>query len=475
LIRRLERHLLVLHLAIDVILTLCALRLAEMMRQHVLLGIEQRMGPITLGWQIYLVAAVVWSVVFQMLPIFDSKRTTMLLQEFKGLFKAVAVCVLAMASLFYLLNIPPSRLFFLYFWLLDLGLLMGFHALVRRIQRLARARGYDTRNVVVVGAGPTGHAVVAAIKSHAWSGLRIVGVVDDADAVTPEGAPAADVYGVPVVGAVECLPRLLDKGGIDEVVIALPASAHETLVWLSREVQRFPVMVKVAPDVLDVFLLRSTVTDLWGLPLLSVREPAITGVRWFFKRALDIALAGLLLLALAPLMACIALAVRLSSRGPILLRQQRVGEHGRVFHMLKFRTMYPFDEDGEAAPRTEAAAVDAYKTPGDPRVTPLGRYLRRASLDELPQLWNVLRGEMSLVGPRPELPWIVAGYEPWQHARHVVPPGMTGWWQINGRSELPLHLNTHLDLFYIQNFSVFLDLRILARTLGVVIRGRGAY
>jgi len=160
-----------------------------------------------------------------------------------------------------------------------------------------------------------------------------------------------------------------------------------------------------------------------------------------------------------------------------LLRQERVGEHGRVFHMLKFRTMYTCGAGGEATPRRTAAspAPTTHKAPDDPRVTPLGRYLRRASLDELPQLWNVLRGEMSLVGPRPELPWIVARYEPWQHARHVVPPGMTGWWQINGRSEAPLHLNTHLDLFYIQHFSVFLDLRILARTLGVVIRGRGAF
>jgi len=150
--------------------------------------------------------------------------------------------------------------------------------------------------------------------------------------------------------------------------------------------------------------------------------------------------------------------------------------------------MYPIQESGEACPRTRAGAGradgdagpagaegDAHKALDDPRVTPLGRYLRRASLDELPQLVNVLRGQMSLVGPRPELPWIVARYEPWQHARHVVPPGMTGWWQINGRSELPLHLNTQLDLFYIQNFSVLLDLRILARTLGVVIRGRGAF
>ncbi len=465
-IRRLERQLLAVHLVIDVILTLLALSLAESLRENVRLGIEQRTGPIVLDVRIYAVAAVVWSVMFQVLPIFDSKRTTTLLQEFKGLFKAVGICVLAMASLFYLLDMPPSRLFFLYFWLLDLGLLMGFHALVRRTQRAARARGLDTRNVVVVGAGPAAQAVIAAIEAHAWSGLRLVGVVDDA-------ATAPRVMGVPVRGRTDELPDLLQAGGIDEVIIALPSSAHETLVALSRELQRFPVMVRVAPDMLDVFLLHSTVSDLWGLPLLSVREPAITGLRWLLKRALDLALASVLLVVTAPLMGLIALAIYLESGGPVLLRQERVGEHGRVFAMLKFRTMSPPGTEDDADP--SASADVPIKRPDDRRITPLGAHLRRTSLDELPQLINVLRGEMSLVGPRPELPWIVERYEPWQHARHVVPPGMTGWWQINGRSELPLHLNTQFDLFYIQNFSVLLDLRILARTIGVVIRGRGAF
>lgn len=461
-IRRLERQLLVLHLAIDVVLTLAALRLAELMRQHVLLGIEQRMGPIVLDIRIYIMAAVVWSIIFHVLPVFDSKRTTPLWHEYRGIFNAVALCVLAMTSLFYMFAMPPSRLFVAYFWLLDLGLLMGFHTLVRHVQRLARMRGYDTRNVVVVGAGPAGKAVIASIRDHAWSGLRLIGVVDDAIA-------ASEVDGVPVVGAIRDLPALLDKDGIDEVILALPASAHETLVSLSRDLQRFPVVIKVAPDMLDVFLLRSTVTDLWGMPLLSVREPAITGVRWMLKRSFDLAIAGILGLVLLPVMALVALAIYLESGGPVLLRQERVGEHGCRFYMYKFRTMYPpSDEDRQQ----EASIV---KRPGNPRITPLGFYLRRTSLDELPQLINVLRGEMSLVGPRPELPHIVEGYESWQHARHVVPPGMTGWWQINGRSDLPLHLNTQLDLFYIQNCSVLLDLRILARTLGVVIRGRGAY
>lgn len=465
-VRRLERQLLVVHLVIDVILTLLALSFAEYLRETVRLGIEQRTGPIVLDVHIYAVAAVVWSVMFQVLPIFDSKRTTTLRQEFRGLFKAVGICVLAMASLFYLFDMPPSRLFFLYFWLLDLGLLMGFHALVRRTQRLARAHGYDTRNVIVVGAGPAAQAVIAAIEMHAWSGLRLVGIVDDEES-------AGDVMGVPIRGGTDSLPDLLQQGEIDEVIIALPSRGHETLVALSRELQRFPVMVRVAPDVLDVFLLHSTVSDLWGLPLLSVREPAITGMRWLLKRGLDLILAGGLLVVTAPLTGLIALAIYLESGGPVVLRQPRVGEHGRVFEMFKFRTMYSPQDDDDADTTEQGTAP--IKQPGNPRITRLGAYLRRTSLDELPQLVNVMRGEMSLVGPRPELPWIVDRYEPWQHARHVVPPGMTGWWQINGRSELPLHLNTQLDLFYIQNFSVLLDLRILARTIGVVIRGRGAF
>jgi len=471
LIRKLERQLLTFHLVLDIIVTLVALRLAELLRQHVLLGIELRTGPIVLDMRIYIVVGIVWGLIFQSTPVFDSKRTTTLLQEFRGLYKAVALCVLLTASLFYLLSIPPSRLFFLYFWLVDLSLLMGFHALVRRVQRAARAHGYDTRTVVVVGAGAAARTVLGTIQEHAWSGLRVVGVVAD-------DALPGTLCGVPVLGPVATLPCLLEEGAIDEVVIALPSDAHQTLVDLSRELQRFPVVIKVAPDILDVFLLRSTVTDLWGLPLLSVREPAITGVRWAFKRALDLTLASAVLVVLAPLMSLIALAVLITSGRPIILRQERVGEHGKVFPMFKFRTMYPpSSEDKSTALPSIAGTLEqtSHKRPNDPRVTPIGAYLRRLSLDELPQLVNVLRGEMSLVGPRPELPWIVERYEPWQHARHVVRPGMTGWWQINGRSESPLHLNTQFDLFYIQNFSVLLDLRILARTLGAVIRGRGAF
>ena len=190
----------------------------------------------------------------------------------------------------------------------------------------------------------------------------------------------------------------------------------------------------------------------------------------------DLVLAGVSLVLMAPLLAVLALAVYLDGGRPVVFAQRRVGETGRMFTMFKLRTMVPDAESRQEAALQGGAAVNAvYKPLNDPRVTRVGRFLRRTSLDELPQLWNVLRGEMSLVGPRPELPWVVERYESWQRQRLAVLPGITGWWQVSGRSELPLHENVEYDLYYIQNYSPLLDLTILLRTLWVVARGRGAY
>ena len=177
-----------------------------------------------------------------------------------------------------------------------------------------------------------------------------------------------------------------------------------------------------------------------------------------------------------PVLLALAIAVGLESGRPIIFSQRRVGENGRMFTMYKLRTMVSNAESRqEAALQQGAEPSEVYKPQGDPRVTRVGRFLRRTSLDELPQLWNVLKGEMSLVGPRPELPWVVDRYESWQRQRLAVLPGMTGWWQVNGRSELPMHQNVEYDLYYIQNYSPMLDLTILVRTLWVVVRGKGAY
>lgn len=194
------------------------------------------------------------------------------------------------------------------------------------------------------------------------------------------------------------------------------------------------------------------------------------------KRALDILVAGTALIVIAPLLALIALVIALDTGRAVLFRQERVGKDGRTFVMLKFCTMLP-----DRRRRVASIAVGVHerrrihKSPNDPRITRVGRLLRRTCLDELPQLFNVLRGEMSLVGPRPELPEIVARYEPWQHARHQVVPGITGWWQVNRRGTLPMHLSTELDLYYIEHWSLALDLKIVVRTVAIVLRGIGAY
>ena len=175
-------------------------------------------------------------------------------------------------------------------------------------------------------------------------------------------------------------------------------------------------------------------------------------------------------------MGIIALVVRADSRGAVFYRQKRVGENGRLFEMIKFRTMVAdADQLQHLAEKTDGDGRILHKTADDPRITRSGRFLRRTSLDELPQLFNVLKGEMSLVGPRPEMPYLVDKYALWQRKRFAVPQGMTGWWQINGRSDKPMHLHTDEDLYYVQHYSIWLDLHIILKTIWVVLRGKGAY
>jgi exopolysaccharide biosynthesis polyprenyl glycosylphosphotransferase len=194
------------------------------------------------------------------------------------------------------------------------------------------------------------------------------------------------------------------------------------------------------------------------------------------KRFFDVFVGAIALLLALPMMLVIAALIKLDSYGPVLFRQERVGENGRRFHMFKFRSMVQdaAKRSQEMITRDEQGQL-VYKWRNDPRITRVGRFLRRTSLDELPQLLNVLKGEMSLVGPRPELPWVVEEYEPWQYQRFAVPQGMTGWWQVNGRSEKPMHLHTDEDLYYIKNYSLLLDVLILWKTVGAVFKRKGAY
>jgi exopolysaccharide biosynthesis polyprenyl glycosylphosphotransferase len=279
-----------------------------------------------------------------------------------------------------------------------------------------------------------------------------------------------------MLGPLRYTRQIIREQQIDDVIIALPHQAYDEMSKLVWQLQDLPVNVRIVPDYFSLALYRASAEEFGGVPMINLRSPALNDVQRFMKRILDI-IGSLLLLTLAAVpMLAVALAIKLDSRGPIMFRQKRVGENGRIFGMYKFRSMVPNAE----ALQTNINQVDengnlVFKFRDDPRITRVGRFIRRTSLDELPQLLNVLFGDMSLVGPRPELPWLVEKYEPWQMKRFAVPQGITGWWQVNGRSDKPLHLNTEEDIYYVQNYSLWMDIYILLKTPWVVLRGKGAY
>jgi exopolysaccharide biosynthesis polyprenyl glycosylphosphotransferase len=312
-----------------------------------------------------------------------------------------------------------------------------------------------------------------AIAAHPTTDLTLVGFADD-DHDQPEHTHLE----YPVLGTLSDLPCLAQKYHVQEIIFALPPAKQSALRSLVMALQSTPANLRMIPDVFDLVFLRASVEDFDGIPLIGLREPVITGLDRLVKRLFDLVISALLLILFSPLMLSLALLIKLDSPGSVFFRQRRVGEGGRLFWMYKFRSMVDGaeqEETGLLQKTAEGLPVFA-KTRQDSRITNLGRFLRRTSLDELPQLFNVLKGEMSLVGPRPEIPGVVEMYEPWQRKRFAVPQGMTGWWQVNGRMKrADPRQRTEDDLFYIRNYSLWLDLRILWKTVQAVIHGEGAY
>jgi exopolysaccharide biosynthesis polyprenyl glycosylphosphotransferase len=278
------------------------------------------------------------------------------------------------------------------------------------------------------------------------------------------------------LGTVADIPAMVESGVVDEIILALPASAHEEILPVLSFCERHAVACKLVPDLFELSLGRVQIDDIGGIPLLAVRERPLSSVAGLAKRGVDVVFASLMLLVGLPVLAVLAALVRIESRGPALLRQERIGLRGRPFQCWKLRTM---QVDADAMQPVllhfNETGGPTFKMRDDPRVTKLGRWIRRWSLDELPQVWNVLVGEMSLVGPRPPLPVEVAQYEPRHHRRLEVKPGLTGIWQVSGRSDLAFDEMVLMDTYYVENWSLLLDLRILVRTALAVLRQHGAY
>lgn len=334
-----------------------------------------------------------------------------------------------------------------------------------------RARGVGISRVIIVGAGEVGRTVMRVIVAQPELGYRVVGFVDD----NPEKGQS-NIGPFKGLGALKNLPQAIEREQADEVIVTLPWMYHRTIMGVVRECERRRVRACIVPDLFQMSLSRVDVEDLGGLPLIGVRDVSISKGALFAKRVMDVAGATIGLVLGAPLLLLIALAIRLDSPGPILFTQERLGQGGRPFQIYKFRSMYHgADDEKEALADLNEADGPLFKIRKDPRVTRVGRILRRVSLDELPQLFNILRGEMSLVGPRPAVPCEVAQYQEWHKKRMEVPPGLTGLSQVSGRSHLSFDEMVLLDVYYIENWSPWLDFKILVRTIPKVVVGEGAY
>jgi exopolysaccharide biosynthesis polyprenyl glycosylphosphotransferase len=450
----------------DLVLTMGSLYLASHIRLQFELGKPITAQHTLLPWQVYVAVWAIWTVVFLLLVPQQAIFSRSLLESIGRLIGSVALASLSFAGLLYLTLRDVSRLQFLYFVFIDLVLLLLIHLLIRTYLYVRHRNGRESQ-VLIVGGGETGELLAQEIARRPWSGMRVVGYVCD------EPLQKGDL---PLLGTVDETVHIVTREHIGEVILNLPPSQHKRIASLSLELQQYPVMVHMVPWVLDLAFARTPTQALGGIPLISLRESALSETQRMVKRLFDIVASATLLLLLSPIMGTIAALIKIESPGGIFFLQERVGEHGRRFKMIKFRSMYQdADRRWQEVARRDAEGKLIHKSSNDPRITRVGRFIRRTSLDELPQLFNVLRGEMSLVGPRPEMPYITEEYDPWQWQRFRVPPGITGWWQVNGRSDKPMHLHTEEDLYYIQNYSFLLDLVILLKTVGVVWRGQGAY
>jgi Undecaprenyl-phosphate glucose phosphotransferase len=461
------RRIALLFLVSDLAATLAALAAAYALRFRAeIVPITKGVPEPSLYFRLFPLIAVLWPAVYYFYGLYHVRRHRSRIEEGFAVLVATGLATLLLTALATLYRgFSYSRLVLALFFCADVLFVFAGRTAIRRYLEEAWRHGVGVRQVLLVGAGRLGRAVIDKLLEHPEAGLRAIAIVDDDPAKS-----GTDYRGVPILGPTSQAAFIADQRGIDTVFLALPLEAHRTMLAVLKDVGRTVPDVRVVPDLLQHITFRAGVEDLDGLPVVHLTQVPLTGWMSLVKRTVDLAISTTALALLSPLFAAIAAAIRLEDAGPILYRQRRMGLDGRPFEIVKFRSMRPGAEDGSGP---------TWAAPDDPRRTRVGRFLRRWSLDELPQLVNVLRGEMSLVGPRPERPEFVREFKekfPQYMLRHRVRAGMTGWAQVHGwRGSTSLTKRIEYDLYYIENWSLSLDIKILWMTLRHGLRHRNAY
>jgi putative colanic acid biosynthesis UDP-glucose lipid carrier transferase len=412
-------------------------------------------------------AALAIIVAFPLLNLYAPQRGVSFAEELRGLlFAWVVIAAIASALLFATKSGAAfSRVWFAIWLAASFIATAALRVIMRASLRSLRRRGWNQRHIVVAGAGTLGRVLAERLKAAPWAGFNVVGFYDDDPAKV-----GSSVAGHAVVGSTDRLVEDVGRGHVDQVWVALPLRAERRIREILEALRDHPVEIRFVPDIYGFHLLNHSFSEIVGLPVISLTETPMSGVNRVEKVVADYLLASLAFVLCLPLMIMLGIGVKLSSPGPVLYRQVRVTWNGVQFPMIKFRTM-PVN--------AEAGSGPVWSTRDEPRATRFGAFMRRYSLDELPQLINVLRGEMSMVGPRPERPEFVAQFRreiPGYMQKHLVKAGITGWAQVNdlrGDSDLAQRIN--YDLYYIEHWSLWFDLRILALTLWHILTSRNAH
>lgn len=468
--------------ALDLLLIAAGFFVSFWLRSSVLprLGLaESHLYPLARYLPLLPLILLIWGALLLRYNLYHSRRTTTLQSEAWDIVQANGVGTLLLVLFVFLFRLDElllgqdkiSRLWILLFVLLSSVLLLARMLLVRLVARSVRMEGFNYRTVVIAGTNATAMRIAESIQAHPYWGYRILGFVSDRAPQASEGVPSERI-----LGTLDDLPQIVDQLPVDEVIFALGRQQYDRLENLLLGLEEIGVRTRLALDLFPHARARVEVGTLDELPLLTYSTTPSSELALLGKRLMDVTISSVLLAIAWPLMLLIAAALKLGEGGNVLYRQTRCGLHGRRFTLYKFRTMVEdADRQQDQLAHLNEMTGPVFKVRSDPRVTRIGWILRRLSLDELPQLWNVLRGDMSLVGPRPPVPQEVSSYERWQRRRLSMRPGLTCLWQIRGRNNIDFDRWIELDLEYIDNWSPLLDVKILAKTIPVVLSGRGAF
>ena len=396
-------------------------------------------------------------IVFYLSGLYEQKQRINQISEVYQLTKAATFTLILIMAASFLQKVDYSRGLVLLFWVVSLVLINFGRFLIRAVRRHLFRKGYGLIRVLIIGAGRTGRKLAREIEAYQDFGYQIAGFLDD------RTKPRKSRY--KFLGTTKHIVDVIKKRHINQVFIADPAVSHEEILDIIQRCEQLPIKIKVVSNLFEIITGGINISEIEGIPSMDLGKEGPNIFYRFFKRLQDILLSLLGLILVSPFLLLAAIAIKLNSKGPVIFAQTRIGYQGKPFKVYKLRTMYAKATTDKYSPRRK----------NDPRITRVGRILRKFSLDEFPQLWNVLKGKMSIVGPRPEMPFIVEKYTTWQKRRLDVKPGITGLWQVLGRKDLPLEQNLEYDFYYIQNRSFLLDIVIIFKTILVILSGKGAY